>query len=104
MEGKIYSVTTWVPVLKCQHVLDDLKHVLMEGNKDVCISQKIKSAEYLFIYLILPGTYPGLGTVLSWMNKPLIRTLIFLPHATHSVVGDNNNKHIKPHITHTHTQ
>ena len=29
VEGKIHSVTTWGPVLKCQHVLDDLKHVLM---------------------------------------------------------------------------
>ena len=29
VEGKIHSVTTWVPVLKYHHVLDNLKHVLM---------------------------------------------------------------------------
>ena len=39
-EGKIHPVRAWVPIPKCQHVPDDLKHVLCKGTKIYASSKR----------------------------------------------------------------
>ena len=76
-KGKVYPVRAWVPIPKCQCAPDDLKHA----------SNRRWSAECLFIHPMVSGTYSGLGTLRVSSNRPAIRTLKFLPQATHILVG-----------------
>lgn len=85
-KGKICPVRAWVPLPKCQRAPDDLKHASHKGTK-IYASDRRWNAECLFTRRVVSGPHSGLGTLQVPRNRPEIRTLKFLPQATHILVG-----------------